>query len=88
MNYCVRKYKKKKKCHLETYEPAKKIEFSKEQAVPWIIRIATRLAVLGGLISFFASSFLILVRGIFRVEEKVRKFSFRNKIVEIRVKKR
>lgn len=73
---------------METYEPEKRIEFSREHAVPLLIRIGNRLAVLGGLISFFASSFLMLIRGVFGVEERVRKFSFRNKVVEIKVKRK
>ena len=86
MKYRIRKYRKKRKCLLETYEPERRIKISREQAVPLLVRIGQRFATLGGLISLFASSFLILVRGIFGVEEKVRKFSFRNKVVEIRVR--
>ena len=73
---------------METYEPEKRIGFSREQAVPLLVRIGQRFAVLGGLISFFASSFLMLIRGVFGVEERVRKFSFRGKVVEIRIKKK
>ena len=70
MKYRVRKYKKKRKLLFETYEPKKRIELSREQAVPLVIRMGNRLVCLGGLISLFASSFLMLVRGIFGVEEK------------------
>ncbi len=86
MKYRIRKYKKKRECPFETYEPKKRIEISRERTIPLLIRIGNRFAVLGGLISFFASSFLMLVRGIFGVEEKIKKFSFNNKIIEIRVK--
>jgi len=90
MNYKVVKYKPKKKrrVRFETYEPKKRVEFSRGRAVPLLVRIGNRLASLGGLISFFASSFLFLFRGIFKAEEKIRKFSFNNKIIEIRVKKK
>jgi len=86
MKYRVRKYRKKMVCPFETYEPKKRIELSREQAVPLLVRIGNRLVCLGGLISLFTSSFLILVKGIFGVEERVRKFSFRGKVVEIKVR--
>ena len=92
MKYRIRKYKKKRKCPFETYEPKKRIEFSRERAVPLIVRLGSRLAVFWGLISFFASSFLIAIKGFFSIEkkikEKVRKFSFNKKVVEIRIKEK
>lgn len=88
MNYKVVKYKKKRKVPFETYEPRHRININKENTMPWIVRVGNRLACLGGLLSFFVASFLMVFRGIFKVEEKVRKFSFNNKIVEIRVRKR
>ena len=94
MDYKVVKYKpkKKRKFPFKTYEPKKRIEFSKEHAVPLIVRIGQRFVVLGGLIGFWASSLLLMIRGIFsaekKVKEQIRKFSFNNKVVEIKVKKK
>ena len=92
MSYKIVKYKPKRKLLFKTYEPEKRIEFSKEQAIPLLVRIGNRLACLGGLIGFWASSGLMLIKGFFSAEEKVkeqiRKFSFNNKIIEIRVKKK
>jgi len=90
MDYKVVKYKSRKKRQLlfKTYEPKKRIEFSKEQAVPLLVRIGHRLSCLGGLIGFWASSGLMLIKGFFSAEEKIRKFSFNDKIIEIKVKKK
>ncbi len=87
MKYKVRRYSNfKKRNILETYNPKKKIEFSKEQAVPLLIRLGHNFVGLGGLISFLVSSGLMIIRGIFSVGEKVKKFSLNKKIVEIRIK--
>ena len=90
MNYKVVKYKprKKRKLLFKTYEPVKRIEFSKEKAVPLLVRMGHRFACLGGLIGFWASSGLMIIKGVFSAEEKIRKFSFNNKIIEIRAKKK
>ncbi len=95
MKYRVVKYKPRKKRRkplLETYEPKRRVEFSKEHAVPFLVRIGQRFVVLGGTISFFASSFLIAIKGFFSIEkkikEKARKFSFNRKVVEIRIKEK
>lgn len=95
MKYRVVKYKpgkRRKKLLLETYEPEKRVEFSKENAVPLLVRIGNNLAMLGGLIGFWASSGLMILRAIFgieeKVKEKVRRFSFNKKVVEIRIKEK
>jgi len=88
MDYKVVKYRKKKKCPLETYEPERKIRIRRETTVPLIVKIGHRFSILGGLIGFWASSFLLMLKGLFRVEERVKSFSLNRKTVEIRVKKR
>lgn len=91
MKYKLIKYKQKKKCPLETYEPKKRIRISRENTVPWIIRIGNKFIVLGGLIGFWASGFLIILRGVFGAEEKlkksIRRFSANNRVVELKLKK-
>jgi len=90
MRYRIVKYKKikKRKCPFETYEPKKRIEIRKEQAVPFLIRMSN----LGGLVGFWISSFLMVIKSFFTTKEKIkqtaRKFSFNNKTVEIKIKKR
>jgi len=86
--YRVVKYKPKKKCFYETYEPKKKIKIRREHTIPFIVKIGQEFAVLGGLMGFWASSLLILLRGFFGLEEKIKKFSFNNKVVEIRLRRR
>jgi len=88
MNYRVVKYKKKRRCPFETYEPKKRMEVNKENAVPLFVRICHGFVMLGGGISFLASSFLLGIKGVFGVEKKVKGFSLNKKFVEVRVKKR
>jgi len=88
MGYKIRKYSNFKRRNVfDTYEPKKRMEFSKEEAIPWIIRIGNKFVVLGGFVGFWVSSFLIGLRGFFRFKRKVDRFSFNNKVVEVRVKK-
>jgi len=78
----VRKYHKNP---FKTYEPEKRIEINKEQAMPLFLRIAGWFLFLGGMISFFVSSLLMGIRGIFGIRDKKREI-FRGKTVEMRVK--
>ena len=89
MRYKVIKYKPKKrrKFLFETYEPAKRVDFSKEEALPFVVRIGHRFICLGGLVGFWASSILIGLKGVFGFKKKVDNFSLNSKVVELRVKK-
>lgn len=88
MRYRIRKLSNfKRRKIFETYEPEKRIEFSKEEALPLIVRIGNRFMCLGGLVGFWASSILIGIRGVFGFKKKVDSFSFNNRVVEIRIKK-
>ena len=88
MGYKIRKLSNfKRRKILDTYEPEKRIEFSKEEALPWIVRLGHRLMCLGGLIGFWASSGLMLIKGAFGIKKKVDNFSFNNRVVELRIKK-
>ena len=88
MRYLVRyNLKKKKRCRLETYDPKPRIEFSKGEALPLMIRLGNKFVFLGGLAGFWASGILIGIKGIFGVKKKINRFSFNNRVVEIRVKK-
>ena len=84
MSYKIVKYRKKKKCPFETYEPEKRIDIKKEQAVPFLVRMSH----LGGLIGFWVSSFLVAVKGFFGIKKRAENFSFNKKVVEIRIKKK
>jgi len=59
---------------IETYEPKRKVELKREhatQAVPLIVRIFGVFLVLGGWISFFTSSFIMAIKGVFGFKKKV-----------------
>ncbi len=89
MGYKIRKYSNFKKRNIfDTYEPEKKLEFSKEKTIPWLFRICSFLVCLGGLISFWASGGLMLIKSFFSFKNKVKRFSFNNKVVELRIKKK
>ena len=90
MDYPVEKYKEKRKCALETYEPEKRMELKKEHTVPILMRIGHELSFLGGLVSFWAMSGLMIIKGIFGIKTTFRKldrFRFDDKIVELRIRK-
>lgn len=90
MNYKVVKYTQRKKhvCPLETYEPQNRIRLNKEHAVPWIVETGNILSALGGLIGFWASSGLMIVKSFFGVREKIKRLSFGRRVVEIGIKKK
>lgn len=88
--YKIKKYRNIKKFPFETYEPVKRVSISKEQAFPFFIRIGNRFVFLGGLISFFTSSLLIGIRGFFGIKKRtgeIRRSVFKEKVIELRVKK-
>jgi hypothetical protein len=88
MKYRVRKYRDfKRKDIFETYEPKKRVEFSRTDTLPLLVRVGNRFMCLGGLIGFWASSILIGIKGIFGFKKKVDSFSLNNRVVEIRIKK-
>jgi len=88
MRYRIRKLSNfKRRKILDTYEPEKRIEFSKEEALPLVVRVGHRFIGLGGMIGFWASSILMGIRGVFGFKKKVDSFSFNNRVVEIRIKK-
>lgn len=88
MVYKIRKLSNfKRRKFFDTYEPEKRIEFSKTDTLPWVLRIGHRFVCLGGLVGFWASSILMGIKGIFGIQKKVNGFSLNNRMVEIRIKK-
>ena len=88
MKYKVRKLSNLKRRNIfDTYEPKKRVEFSKERTLPLVFRVGNRFIFLGGMVGFWASSILMTIKGAFGVKKKVDRFSFNNKVVEFRVKK-
>ena len=87
--YKIRRLSNLKRRNLfDTYEPEKRKGFSKIETLPLVLRIGQRLVCLGGLISFWAVSGLMVIRGVFSAEERMKRFRLNNKIVEIRIKNR
>jgi len=66
--YKVKKYKKTK-IPFEIYEPARRLELSKENTFPFLIMFSYLFVFLGGLLSFFVSSLLIGIGKIFRMQK-------------------
>tara|TARA_Y100000310_G_C20446394_1_gene698632 strand:- start:386 stop:667 length:282 start_codon:yes stop_codon:yes gene_type:complete len=92
MKYKIRKLSNlKRRNFFDTYEPEKRRGISKTDTLPLILRLGQRLVCLGGLISFWAVSGLMIIKGFFSAEERVkktaRKFSFNHRVVEFRIKK-
>ena len=88
MKYKIVKYRNlKRKNIFDTYKPEYKIAFSPESTVPFLIRVGHKFSVLGGLLSFFVSCSLMIFREIFRLTDKIHRFSFNKRFVEIRLKK-
>ncbi len=88
MKYKVVRYKKKRKCPFETYTPKRRLKEHAEDAAPWIVRIGHDLSFAGGFIGFWVSSGFMILRSVFKAEEKIKRFSLNKKIVEIRIKNR
>ena len=85
--YKIRRLSNLKRRNLfDTYNPEKKKGFSKTDTLPLVLRIGQRLVCLGGLISFWAVSGLMIIKGVFRAEERIKRFRLNNKIVEIRIR--
>jgi len=61
-----------RKILIETYEPELRIPVSKEHAVPILFRVCNSITVLGGTMSFFASSLLVSVKEFFKIREKIK----------------
>jgi hypothetical protein len=79
--------KPKRKVVLENYEPEIKPLVRRENAVPFFVGVCSKFVVLGGAISFIASSIIMGIKGYFQAEEEIKKFSWdKKKVVEIRVK--
>ena len=75
----------KQSIKIKTYNPEKKRKVSKEEAVPFVIDVGERFTRLGGLTSFFVSSFLLSIKSFFKAGRKVREFrAKREKTLDLR----
>ena len=59
---------------IKTYIPEKKSMLQKEEALPVAMDLGTYFATLGGMLSFFSSSFLLSVKSFFRARGKMNEF--------------
>ncbi len=72
---------------LEIYHPPKKIKVSKEDAIPFILRLGGYFLTLGGLISFVLSGLVMGIKSFFYVKQKVQDNFFHKKYIEIGVRR-
>ena len=88
MGYKIRKYNNlKRRNFFDTYEPKKRIEFSKEEAVPILVNAGQKGAGLGGFLGFWISSILIGIRSFFNFRRNIDRLRTNKKVVELRIKK-
>jgi len=81
-------FKMKKKMRLELYRPKRKIGVSKQEAVPFLVRVGGVFLAMGGFVSFVLSGMIVGVKSFFDVKKKVYdKNLFGRKYVELRIKK-
>lgn len=59
------------KSKIKTYIPKPKLKIQKEETLPAAIDIGSYFSTLGGMFSFFASSFLLSVKTFFRTKKRV-----------------
>jgi len=57
---------------IETYNPKKKVRIQKGDTVPVLVDVGSRFATLGGLMSFFVSSFMMSFKTFFKTKKKIR----------------
>ncbi len=76
-----------KKIRLETYNPRRRIKVSKEEAVPFLVRIGNYFLYAGGIISFVLSSIIISIKSFFDVKDKINNKVLRRRYIELRVRK-
>jgi len=81
-----KKFLNRKRISLETYEPDfSRIDLNRGDAVPVLVRLGSIFLVLGGLISFVTSSFIIGVKGFFGIKKKVSDINIlRREYIDIR----
>ena len=89
MKYKIRKLSNlKRRNFFDTYEPEKRKSFSKTDTLPFLLRVGNRLAFVGGWISFWAVSGLMLIRGFFGFKKNIHRFDLNKRVVELRIKGR
>ncbi len=81
--------KKKGKIRLEVYRPKRKLNVSKEDTLPLLVKVGSYFIVLGGIFSFIFSGIVMGIKSFFHVKQKIYdKNIFNKKYVEVRIKKR
>ena len=83
----IRKYRK---LNVRTYEPKRKVKIGKEEAVPVLVDVGSRFSRIGGLMSFFVSSFLLSLKSFFKAKKKPlyqrKKQEHQEKILQVKKK--
>jgi hypothetical protein len=70
---------------IKTYKPKKRLKLHEGDAIPVLIDVGKTFATLGGMLSFFTSSFMMSFRTFFKAKRKVRDFKAKHeKIFDLR----
>lgn len=79
----------KRKLRLEVYRPKKKIRVSKDDTVPFLVRVGGTFVALGGFVSFAVTGMIMGVKSFFDLKQKIYNRNILNKkYIELRIKKR
>lgn len=57
---------------IKTYKPEKRLKLHEGDAVPVLVDVGETFASLGGMLSFFISSFMMSIKSFFNAKRKVR----------------
>ena len=75
------------KFRFETYKPKKRIKVSREETVPFLIKIGAVFATMGGVISFVMSGAIMGIKSFFHVKQKVDSRILKRRYIEFKIKK-
>jgi len=79
--------KRRKKCPFETYKPKTKINVSREEAIPFLVRLSNLFSAIGFAFYLFFSGIFLAIESFFSVKKKIHGMRiFRGKYIEIRLK--
>jgi len=70
---------------IKTYKPEKQFKLSQGDTVPVLVDVGSTFATLGGMLSFFVTSFGMSLRSFFKTKKRVREMIVKHeRIVDLR----